>query len=65
MLQYGPLPAADVPEIMELAAKYSLVDFLARYLTPGFTDDDILLEVVIINHSSIGGDGPHGRFWSW
>jgi len=44
----GTLPLHEVREFPDLAAQYSLFDFLARYLTPGFTDDDVLLEVVIV-----------------
>ena len=41
----GTMPLYRMPELPALAAKYNLIDFLARNLTPGFTDDDVLLEV--------------------
>ena len=50
-------PLHEVREFPELARRYSLLDFLARYLTPGFTDDDVLLEVVVV----IGQLGARGR----
>jgi len=51
----GCLPLADVPDLAQLTDKYNLVEFLARYLTPGFTDDDVLLEVIIC----LGAIGAH------
>ena len=53
----GSLPLHEVREFPELARRYSLLDFLARYLTPGFTDDDVLLEVVVV----IGQAAMHPR----
>jgi len=44
----GTLPLHEVGDFPQLARQYSLLDYLARYLTPGFTDDDVLLEVVVV-----------------
>jgi len=44
----GALPLHQIGELPELIQKYSFVEFLARHLVPGFTDDDVLLEVVVI-----------------
>ena len=44
---FGSLPLADLPDMVQLSDKYNLIEFLARSLQPGFTDDDVLLEVII------------------
>ena len=43
----GTLPLDELAELPDLADKYNLVEFLARFLVPGFTADDVLLEVII------------------
>ena len=43
----GSLPLDELAELPDLADKYNLVEFLARFLVPGFTADDVLLEVII------------------
>lgn len=37
-----------VPELPDLLQTYSFVEFLSRHLVPGFTDDDVLLEVIVL-----------------
>ena len=44
----GGLPLGQLPDIPMLNDKYNLIEFLARYLTPGFTEDDVLLEVIVV-----------------
>ena len=44
----GAMPLHTIGELPHLADKYDLIDFIARHLVPGFADDDILLEAVIV-----------------
>lgn len=37
-----------MPEIADFLHKFSFLEFLARHLVPGFTDDDVLLEVIVV-----------------
>ena len=52
----GALPLHCMPELPRIAHKYDLVDLLQRHLTPGYTEDDVLLEVIVLIGSLAGSE---------
>jgi len=37
-----------LPDLPQQVSRYGLIEFLQRHLVPGFTEDDVLLEIIII-----------------
>ena len=44
----GALPVDELADVAQLVAGYELLDFAQRHMVPGFTDDDVLLEVIVL-----------------
>ena len=44
----GALPVDELADVPQLVAGYELLDFAQRHMVPGFTDDDVLLEVIML-----------------
>ena len=57
----GALPLRRVAELPRLCHKYDLVEFLQRHLIPGFTEDDVLLEVVVLIGELAGSEEMAGK----